>query len=98
VLQLEKNRYIPSGIAKILPNIFEGCKGLEEVCLPSKLKPIGKEAFSDCTALSRINVPVSAIVDPLGRSTEISLELIYKKERKGHNLVVLHVTSKSKEL
>ena len=54
-----KTKYvIPEGVSSIAPRAFKTEDSiLEEVVLPESLKKIGKEAFFECTQLTKINIP-----------------------------------------
>ncbi len=50
---------VPSGITKLAPHIFHGCKKLSNVTLPEGLVEIGDFAFCYCSALTEITLPNS---------------------------------------
>ena len=53
----EKTVRIPKGVKKIGAKAFYGNIGIEKVIMPSTVKTIGKEAFSNCRNLQGIKLP-----------------------------------------
>ena len=53
----EKTVRIPKGVKKIGAKAFYGNIGIEKVIMPSTVKTIGKEAFSNCRNLQSIKLP-----------------------------------------
>ena len=50
---------IPEGITELPSDLFNGCKQLTSVTLPSTLRTIGRYAFADCVKLESVDVPQS---------------------------------------
>lgn len=56
-----KNSIIPSGIKKIEPYAFYGCKSLKSITIPDTVTYIGISSFEGCTYLEEIVIPSSVI-------------------------------------
>ncbi len=56
-----KNSIIPSGIKKIEPYAFYGCKSLKSITIPDTVTFIGFNSFEGCTSLEEIVIPSSVI-------------------------------------
>ena len=54
-----KNSIIPSGIKKIEPYAFYGCKSLKSITIPDTVTFIGFSSFEGCTSLEKIVIPSS---------------------------------------
>ena len=54
-----KNSIIPSGIKKIEPYAFFGCKSLKSITIPDTVTYIGYSSFEGCTSLEEIVIPSS---------------------------------------
>ena len=52
---------LPPTLQEITSGLFNGCKSLNDVTIPSAVKYIRGSAFTDCTSLSKIDLPNSLL-------------------------------------
>lgn len=66
---LIRSLVIDEGATTIGCHMFEGCKNLEHIVLPSTLGYIGSMAFADCTSLDNVVLPEGVVLEKNGDSS-----------------------------